>query len=122
MKKVLLLSLVLSAVSAAAIELPSKKVCAARENLSFQILKQTRDRFNVGEVTRTDVAQTEIAYLNVQLQCASIVRDTYCASAPEQAGFVAYGMREEAKAGMRTTLDVETAELELINIKAICED
>src|SRR4029079_10100375 len=43
-----------------------------------QTLKQTRDRFNVGEVTRTDVAQSEaqLAAGNTQLQSAEATLTT----------------------------------------------
>ncbi len=43
-----------------------------------QTLKQTRDRFNVGEVTRTDVAQSEaqLAAGNTQLQAAQATLTT----------------------------------------------
>ena len=64
-------------------------------------LRQTRDRFNVGEVTRTDVAQAEARLAGGARRSAS--RNRTCARASPGSGRSSASSRASSRPGARST-------------------
>lgn len=84
-------------------------------------LARTQDRFNVGEVTRTDVATAEFQLLNLSLQCREIAKEQYCNEAPKVAQTILYGTIEEARLGHRSEADVSAARQTLRTVTVRCQ-
>ncbi len=83
-------------------------------------VKHVNDRFNVGEVTRTDVANVELDLLQVRYECRDILAKDYCSAAIGFANQIVAGVQEEARAGQRTTLEVIVAKKALIKLNGLC--
>lgn len=98
----------------------NRTTCGELLNIANRTLKQIEDRFNVGEVTRTDVNKAKLNVLQLRFDCREILIGDYCTQAPAIAEELARGVREEANAGQATTLDVITSEKEAILIRGVC--
>lgn len=108
-----------SAVSANA-ELINRSYCDLRAKTVEDEYKAMQDRFDVGEVTRTDVWGAELAVYDVQFDCRLIHMDDYCAATLDVGEKYLAGVTEEAQFGMKTSLDVQAAQLRLAKYTATC--
>ncbi|MGZ3711226.1 MAG: hypothetical protein ACXVBE_05690, partial [Bdellovibrionota bacterium] len=84
------------------------------------VVKQVNDRFNVGEVTRTDVAKAELDQLQVRFECRDILAKDYCDSATKLAALIVAGVKEEAAHGQADTMDLLAAQKQAIQINGLC--
>ena len=127
MKLIASLLLLVTSTSAMALQLPSRKYCDLHENYEARVVKQTEDRFNVGEVTRTDLAKAQLDQVDIQMQCGDILRgntsieNSYCAIAGSLAQTYADGVSEEGRAGQRSSIEVDEANTRLLDVQAACE-
>ena len=83
-------------------------------------LRRVHGYFAAGEVSRTDVAKAELNLYQAQLQCQSITKEKFCASAPRAANTMAVGTLEESRVGMRTDDELTEAERREDQVKAFC--
>ena len=92
--------------------------CSATEQ---HILRRTRGRFNLGDVTMTDVA---LADLNLQKalfnKCGSLSKIYFCATAKSLYELAVTGMAEEARVSMRTEKEVDDLRIERANHRQLC--
>jgi hypothetical protein len=107
LKSALISVAVLSSVPAFA---TSRAVCLIKIGRASSNYTLVQDRFNVGEVTRTDVKQSQLELLNTQLGCNQILIDDYCNVAVEAAATMVQGITEEARQGQRTAKEVDDAQ------------
>jgi hypothetical protein len=82
------------------------QICTDRVYNYEWLRNLTQDRFNVGEVTRIDVAAAELALLKAQYECGRIGIALYCGASKQQATYYRDGVVEEARVGQRTSLEV----------------
>src|ERR1044072_15094 len=118
LKSALISVAVLSAVPAFA---SSRAVCLIKIGRAASNYKTVQDRFNVGEVTRTDVKQAQLQLLNTQLGCHQILIDDYCNIAVEAASPMVQGIEEEARHGQRTEQEVSAAQVMQDDVTDRCE-
>lgn len=78
------------------------------------------DRFNTGELTRSDVEEAHRFLLDMKYYAKEIPKDEYCGLATEAQTVVVVGMEEEARVGQRSTTDVVRAKRSLHELKAHC--
>jgi outer membrane protein TolC len=98
----------------------SRTTCRELIANSNELVKHVNDRFNVGEVTRTDVALAELDLLEVRFECRDILVQDYCVSATKSATDIYEGTKAEARSGQRTTAEVLAAQKALIRVNGIC--
>lgn len=126
--KVLAIALALAPVFASALNLPSREVCAEKIVQAQDLVEYANDRFQVGEVTRTDVNEAIIDLADIQLECAVITRGdltqagSYCSQAYVDASeqYLA-GIVEEQRFGSRTVQAVKAAKVRIVERRAICK-
>jgi hypothetical protein len=78
------------------------------------------DRFNVGEATRTDVAEAQVSYIQAQLECSAMEKTQYCYEASIAVETLVEGMKQEASVGQRKDSEVYAAEVKSENIVKFC--
>ncbi len=81
---------------------------------------QAIDRFNVGEVTRTDVAAAQLLSLKARLDAKEMIKIQYCYEAPEVAEILVAGMQEESRLGMREPAEVKASEKTKADVTSYC--
>jgi hypothetical protein len=86
-----------------------------------ELLKRVKARFDVGEVTRTDVAQTEWHLLNMKYLAGQLAKRDYCEQGLPVLELEGQGLEEEAKVGQRTTHDIIEHKREYFAFKKLCE-
>ena len=86
-----------------------------------ELLKQVKDRFERGEITRTDVAQAEYHVLEMKYRAGLIAKRTYCRQAPPFLEARGSGTLEESRFGQRSTQDVIEFKREYFKVKQLCE-
>lgn len=85
-------------------------------------LANVTDRFNVGEVTRTEIAQATLDfYTTLYKDCNVFTKAGYCVVAIHAAKSVVYGVKEEAKVGMRDQEDIYKAEKVVEQLQLDCK-
>jgi hypothetical protein len=100
---------------------PQDAFKAACGSVEYGILEKTRDLFNVGEVTQTDVAIAEYAYQKALFnKCGSINKYYFCSTAEGVLKFMVIGLSEEARVGQREQKEVNDARIELDNHQHFC--
>ena len=99
----------------------SLSVCQEMVKGANESTLQAKDRFNVGEVTITEVASAEVNELNVRFECHNILMADYCAAIVPKVAFVYEGVKEEAAVGQRTMLELSAAKLQLTKLKGLCQ-
>lgn len=90
-------------------------------DLQFKNLGYTVDRFGVGEVTRTEVAEASLELWTELLSCGTINKITYCTLAKFAANTVVNGYEEEKRVGQRTDEEVYQVKKRLAAIEASCQ-
>lgn len=83
-------------------------------------VEMTKDRFNVGELNRSDVALVELAQLDLRYECRDILAADYCQAAQPLAQSVLDGLRELSRVGQVSTAEILVAENRLIKIQGAC--
>jgi hypothetical protein len=85
-------------------------------------LEQTRDRYKVGEVTRSDVAGAQAELLELQYNANELSLAAYCAS-PMLATLnqLLQGVESEAAVGQRTIGEVLATRRRLYRFKTVCD-
>lgn len=86
-----------------------------------QLYQLTQDRFGVGEVTRTDVAQAEAFLFEMKYQAGKISKSEYCRFLVPSRRTALQGVKEEERTGLRTIEDVIHAEIEYHKVVAFCK-
>lgn len=86
-----------------------------------EVYDQAQDRFNTGEVTRTDVEQAHRFLLDMQVRAKVIDQATYCPAALEAQKMILAGVKEESRVGQRSTADVVASLRELWRLRAECK-
>jgi hypothetical protein len=86
-----------------------------------KVLALTEDRFNKGEVTRTDIAGDQGAVAMAKFSCGIILRDEYCKTAITAADTERAGVKEEMQVGMRTADDYLRALQKYFALRISCE-
>lgn len=99
----------------------SPKVCDQRIEVMTKFYEHTKDRFNVGEVTRGDVAASELALAFAKYECGRTDVKEYCKVAVNAAEVQQQAIAEEAAIGQRTTIEVIEANYKLFLVKNECE-
>jgi hypothetical protein len=100
---------------------PQDAFKAACGSVEFGVLERTRDRYNVGEYTATDVAMAEYGYQKALFnKCGSINKYYFCSTAEAVLKLIVFGMSEEASFGQRTPKEVDDAKIELDNHQHFC--
>lgn len=85
------------------------------------LYKLTVDRFGVGEVTQTDVAQAKAFVFEMKWEAGLISKVDYCADLVPSRAKALQGIKEEERVGQRTIEDVIRAELEYHKVVAFCK-
>jgi hypothetical protein len=80
-------------------------------SIQKEALRLTRGYFDLGEVTRTEVANAELAVLEAQKACGEVSLDQYCADATVAAEVAYLGTKEESRVGMKSLAEVTKAAL-----------
>ena len=83
-------------------------------------LTATKGRWQVGEVTRTDVMQAEYHLLEMKYEAGSLLKKTYCQEALPILEIQGSGLAEEAKVGQRTTQDLINFKRTFQKFKVLC--
>jgi hypothetical protein len=126
MKLGILLSILIGS-SAFALEMPTRKICSARETMAQKNLRLVNQRFGAGEVTRVDVLRLELDLLDIELTCGDLIRgsdqsaSSYCGQAIGKVADFVKGISEETLSGQSTDRDKQLAEFRQIDVQAICE-
>ena len=80
-----------------------------------------KDRFAVGEVTRTDVNQAEQFLLEIKFLAGKIPKELYCFGIVRISEQIVAVLTEEEAVGMRNVEDVLRAKMEMHRVKALCQ-
>ena len=97
----------------------SRAICKERETLAVNYQADAHKRFAEGEVARTDVAQSDLGVLDVQLACNLIRTSTYVNEASTLATVALNGTVYEAKMGVKTAEDVKAAQAKVAAVAAL---
>src|SRR3984893_17861366 len=84
-------------------------------------LKRINERFTLGEVTHTDVAQAEYHLLEMKYRAGLISKATYCPRALSVLETRGKGIEEEARVGQRSTRDLTDHKREFYKFKQFCD-
>lgn len=86
----------------------------------LQTYIESIDRFNVGEVSRTEVALKQRAYLSAAFTCGLMGKVQYCYEAPIASRTAIEGITEEIRLGSRSPEELKDAQKEDSLIQALC--
>lgn len=114
--KTLLLTIILGLSTLAHADARRDAVNSARE-----FYENVVDRFNVGEVTRTDVELAHKYLLDMQYFAGDLDKAAYCSAATDAQNLVLQGMEEEARVGQRTVEEVLQAKRDLSALNITCQ-
>jgi hypothetical protein len=92
----------------------------AAEKAARDAVAATSQRFSVGEVTQTDVAQAQYDLIALEYAGKRISRAAYCQTGVPNLLAITAGIESEAAVGQRTTEDVIIAKRQLYRVKAAC--
>lgn len=121
MKQVLFFMAFASLSISAFARLPSRQECSQRLANDRHLIEVAKERFNVGEVTRADVDQTELDLLDTELECASITRDQYCLPANlQKVENLVQSVKEEISVGQRDAKDLREVQQRQLMMQEIC--
>jgi hypothetical protein len=84
-------------------------------------VKQVTDRFQRGELTRTDVAQAQHHLLEMKYRAGLISKRSYCRQAMPILETRGKGIEDEARVGQRTTRDLTDHKREFYKFKLLCD-
>ncbi len=84
-------------------------------------LEAIQDRFNVGEVTRTDVQQAEADLPDVRFECRDVSFADYCQKVPALYTEIVKGRQQEAQVGSIPLEQARAIRLKALQIKALCK-
>ena len=86
-----------------------------------EIVLVIKDRFAVGEVTRTDIASSELAAVQAKFDCGLVTKADYCGLALPALEIYRAGVEEEVRIGMRTNDDLIRVAQVTFNTRRICK-
>jgi hypothetical protein len=104
----------------ALVALTSTQAFADCGEIQKEALRLTQGTFEVGETTRTAVANAELAVLEAQKACGEITLAQYCADALPAAEVAYLGTREESRVAMKTLEEVTKAALVREAVRNAC--
>lgn len=84
------------------------------------LLRVAKERFSVGELTRTDVASAEVYLFEMEYLAGYISKADYCPKAIASAETFLAGTYEEFRVGQRTFDNVRDAKKALYKLKYEC--